>query len=139
MNIMQKNALRQLQYDPSIKISICFEEARWTTELGIRWAMSHSRFSLLWDLSRTTDERPMRIASALLPCQEQNVVLRGFVLRNLAEAHGSSMSYEFVQGLKVSSHQASVRLVHLQIIFPVNPTTQTSDVTNPWMHEDKFL
>ncbi|KAH7885591.1 hypothetical protein F5I97DRAFT_1830693 [Phlebopus sp. FC_14] len=35
MSVMQKNALRQLQYGPSVKIAVRFKEQWWTKELGI--------------------------------------------------------------------------------------------------------
>ncbi|KAI5984068.1 hypothetical protein EDD15DRAFT_1812652 [Pisolithus albus] len=111
MSVRQKNALRQLQYGPSIKIAIHFREPWWTTELGIVGGQSFTDLPirtivypsygvdsdtpstvLIASYCWTTDAD--RLGSLAMP--EQNKALETLVLRNLAEAHGNPITYEFL-------------------------------------------
>ncbi|KAI6041671.1 hypothetical protein EDC04DRAFT_2892921 [Pisolithus marmoratus] len=111
MNVMQKNALRQLQYGPSIKIAIRFEEAWWTTKLGIVGGQSFTDLPIRtivypsYGVDSNTPSTVLiasycwtsdadRLGSLAMP--EQNALLKELVLRNLAEAHGGPITYEFL-------------------------------------------
>lgn len=112
MNLRQKNALRQLQYGPSIKIAIRFTEPWWTNKLGIVGGQSitdlpirtivypsHGVNSntpstvLIASYCWTTDAD--RLGSLATPGQIE--ALKELVLRNLAEAHGDPITYEFLR------------------------------------------
>ncbi|KAI6141922.1 hypothetical protein BKA82DRAFT_961792 [Pisolithus tinctorius] len=111
MNVKQRNALRQLQYGPSVKIAIRFKESWWTTKLDIVGGQSFTDLPirtivypsygvgsntpstvLIASYCWTTDAE--RLGS--LAMAGQNEVLKELVLRNLANAHGDPITYEFL-------------------------------------------
>ncbi|KAI6020431.1 hypothetical protein BKA83DRAFT_16922 [Pisolithus microcarpus] len=111
LNIRQKNALRQLQYGPSIKIAIRFKEAWWTKKLGIVGGQSFtdlpirtivypsygvdpesSSMVLMASYCWTTDADRLGSLATL----EQKDALKVLVLSNLAEAHGHPITYGFL-------------------------------------------
>ncbi|KAI6100915.1 amine oxidase [Pisolithus croceorrhizus] len=112
LNVKQKNALRQFEYGPSVKIAIRFKEPWWTTKLDIVGGQSFTDLPirtivypsygvdsntpstvLIASYCWTTDAE--RLSSLAMP--DKTEVLKGLVLRNLAEAHGSPITYEFLQ------------------------------------------
>ncbi|KAI5990299.1 hypothetical protein F5J12DRAFT_929879 [Pisolithus orientalis] len=111
MNVRQKNALRQLQYGPSVKIAVHFKEPWWTTKLDIVGGQSFTDLPirtivypsygvdsgapstvLIASYCWTTDAE--RLGS--LAMAEQSEVLKELVLHSLAEAHGPPITYEFL-------------------------------------------
>ncbi|KAI5988635.1 hypothetical protein EDC04DRAFT_2588696 [Pisolithus marmoratus] len=119
MNVKQENALRQLEYGPSVKIAIHFKEPWWTTKLGIVGGQSFTDLPirtivypsygvdsntpstvLIASYCWTTDAE--RLSSLAMP--EQQDVLKGLVLRNLAEAHGDAITYDFLQTQFLGMH-----------------------------------
>ncbi|KAI6161803.1 hypothetical protein EDD17DRAFT_1822711 [Pisolithus thermaeus] len=119
MTLPQKNALRQLQYGPSVKIAIRFKEPWWTTRLHIVGGQSFTDLPirtivypsygvnsdtpstvLIASYCWTTDAE--RLGSLAVP--GQNAVLKELVLRNLAEAHGNGITYEFLKDQFLDMH-----------------------------------
>ncbi|KAI6126499.1 hypothetical protein F5141DRAFT_1247376 [Pisolithus sp. B1] len=118
LNILQKNALRQLQYGPSVKIAILFKEAWWTTKLDIVGGQSFTDLPirtivypsygvgpnasrvLIASYCWTTDAE--RLGSLATP--EKVEVLKELVLRNLAEVHGPPITYEFLRSRFIDIH-----------------------------------
>ncbi|KAI6045459.1 amine oxidase [Pisolithus marmoratus] len=112
VNVKQKNALRQLQYGPSIKIAIRFDKPWWTTELGIVGGQSFTDLPirtivypsygdksctpstvLIASYTWTTDAERLGALAKL----DKTDVLKELVLRNLAEVHGPPITYERLQ------------------------------------------
>ncbi|KAI6041672.1 hypothetical protein EDC04DRAFT_2601598 [Pisolithus marmoratus] len=112
MNVKQKNALRQFEYGPSVKIAIRFKEPWWTTKLGIVGGQSYTDLPvrtivypsygvdsdtpstvLIASYTWTTDAE--RLGSITMP--DKIEMLKGLVLRNLADAHGDPITLEFLQ------------------------------------------
>ncbi|KAI5990294.1 amine oxidase [Pisolithus orientalis] len=111
MNVKQKNALRQLQYGPSIKIAMRFKEPWWTTKLNIVGGQSFTDLPirtivypsygvdsdtpstvLIASYCWTTDAE--RLGSLATP--DKTGALKEMVLHNLAEAHGAPITYKFL-------------------------------------------
>ncbi|KAI6020436.1 hypothetical protein BKA83DRAFT_498359 [Pisolithus microcarpus] len=112
MTVQQRNALRNLQYGPSIKIAVQFEEPWWTTKLNIVGGQTYTDLPirtivypsygvdsdtpstvLIASYCWTTDAE--RLGSLALP--ENKAMLEDLVLRNLAEAHGNGITYKFLR------------------------------------------
>ncbi|KAI5990300.1 hypothetical protein F5J12DRAFT_863110 [Pisolithus orientalis] len=125
MNTMQKNALRQLQYGPSVKIAILFREPWWTTKLGIVGGQSFTDLPIRtivypsYGVDSNAKSRVLmasycwtsdadRLSSLASP--EQKDRLKELVLRNLAEAHehagppGVRITYDFLQDQFLDMH-----------------------------------
>ncbi|KAG1873094.1 flavin-containing amine oxidoreductase-domain containing protein [Suillus subluteus] len=120
LNVMQKNALRKVQYAPSIKVGMRFRSAWWTelfdiiggkssTDLPIRTIMypSHGAESstpstvLIASYCLTDDAERLRalINTGKIEYEEQ---LKELVLRNLAEVH--NVDYSFLLDQYVDMH-----------------------------------
>ncbi|KAG1869407.1 hypothetical protein DFJ58DRAFT_63493 [Suillus subalutaceus] len=121
LNVMQTNALRKLQYGPSIKIGMRFRSAWWTT-LGIIGGQSST------DLPIRTIVYPSHGAESSTPStvliasycwtndaerlgalintgkKEYEEQLKELVLRNLAQVHGEQANYDFLLGQYVDMH-----------------------------------
>ncbi|KAI6045465.1 hypothetical protein EDC04DRAFT_2559545 [Pisolithus marmoratus] len=112
LNVKQKNALRQFEYGPSVKIAIRFKEPWWTTKLGIVGGQSFTDLPirtivypsygvdsdspstvLIASYSWTTDAE--RLGSLTMPDKVE--MLKGLVLRNLADAHGDPITLDFLR------------------------------------------
>ncbi|KAI6141914.1 hypothetical protein BKA82DRAFT_1003011 [Pisolithus tinctorius] len=125
MNTMQKNALRQLQYGPSVKIAILFKEPWWTTKLGIVGGQSFTDLPIRtivypsYGADPNAESRVLiasycwtsdadRLGSLATPQQSDR--LKELVLRNLAEAHarvrpnGNLITYDFLQDQFLDMH-----------------------------------
>ena len=118
LNVMQRNALRALDYGPAIKIAILFKSNWWTTKLGIVGGQSYTDLPirtivypsygvdsgtpskvLIASYTRTTDASRLGALSA----KEEKEVLKELVLRNLAKAHygvngSTDVDYKFLVG-----------------------------------------
>ncbi|KAG6380589.1 hypothetical protein JVT61DRAFT_4953 [Boletus reticuloceps] len=116
LNVLQKNALRTLDYGPSIKIGVLFKSDWWKTKLGIVGGQSYT------DLPIRTIVYPSYGVDASPPCkvliasyswttdafrlgalatEKERDVLKDLVLRNLAEAHSRlnpEITYEYLKG-----------------------------------------
>ncbi|KAI6143733.1 hypothetical protein BKA82DRAFT_36374 [Pisolithus tinctorius] len=112
MNVKQKNALRQLQYGPSVKIAIRFREPWWTTKLDIVGGQSFTDLpirTIVYPSYGVGSDTPSTVLIASycwttdaerlgsLAMAGQNEVLKELVLRNLADAHGPPITYEFLR------------------------------------------
>jgi len=115
LSVMQRNALRALDYGPAVKIAVLFKSNWWTTKLGIVGGQSFT------DLPIRTIVYPSYGVDASPPCKvliasyswtsdayrlgalsnsKDREVLKELVLRNLAEAHGrldASITYEYLK------------------------------------------
>ena len=102
LNVMQRNALRALDYEPAIKIGMLFKSNWWTTKLGIVGGQSHTDLpirTIIYPSYGVDSGTPSRVliasytlttdASRLgaLSAKEEKEVLKELVLRNLAQAH----------------------------------------------------
>ncbi|KAI5990285.1 hypothetical protein F5J12DRAFT_727696 [Pisolithus orientalis] len=111
MNVEQKNALRQLQYGPSVKIAIRFKEPWWTTKLNIVGGQSFTDLpirTIVYPSHGVGTDTPSTVLIASycwttdaerlgsLAMAGQNEVLKELVLCNLASAHGDPITYEFL-------------------------------------------
>ncbi|KAF8131457.1 hypothetical protein EV363DRAFT_1449854 [Boletus edulis] len=116
LSLFFKNALRALDYGPSIKIGILFKSDWWKTKLGIVGGQSFT------DLPIRTIVYPSYGVDASPPCKvliasycwttdasrlgalstkKEQDVLKDLVLRNLAEAHSRlnpEITYEYLKG-----------------------------------------
>ncbi|KIJ70595.1 hypothetical protein HYDPIDRAFT_164579 [Hydnomerulius pinastri MD-312] len=112
MTVMQKTALRQLQYGPSIKVGIRFATPWWTTKLGIVGGQSFTDLPvrtivypsygidsntpstvLIASYCWTNDAE--RMGALINSGSEER--LKDIVLRNLAEVHGPEITYAFLK------------------------------------------
>ncbi|KAI5984065.1 hypothetical protein EDD15DRAFT_2177765 [Pisolithus albus] len=119
LNIKQRNGLRQFEYAPGVKVAIRFKEPWWTTKLNIVGGQSFTDLPirtivypsygvdsdtpstvLIASYCWTTDAE--RLGSLTMPDKIEKI--KGLVLRNLAEAHGSPITYEFLQKQYVDIH-----------------------------------
>ena len=116
LNVLQKNALRALNYGPSVKIGVLFKSDWWTTKLGIVGGQSFTDLpirTIVYPSYGVDSDTPCKVLiasycwttdayrlSALGSIKDQEV-LKELVLRNLAEAHGrvdSTITYEYLKG-----------------------------------------
>ncbi|KAI6141916.1 hypothetical protein BKA82DRAFT_28642 [Pisolithus tinctorius] len=119
MNVKQRNALRQLQYGPSVKIAIRFKEPWWTTKLNIVGGQSFTDLpirTIVYPSYGVDSNTPSTVFIASycwttdaerlgsLAMAEQNEVLKELVLRNLADAHGPPITYEFLRDQFLDMH-----------------------------------
>ncbi|KAI5981888.1 hypothetical protein F5J12DRAFT_750746 [Pisolithus orientalis] len=119
LNVRQKNALRQLEYGPSVKIAIRFKEPWWTTKLGIVGGQSFTDLpirTIVYPSYGVDSDTPSTVLIAsyswtsdaerlgTLAGPDKVGVLKGLVLRNLAEAHGDPITYEFLREQFVDIH-----------------------------------
>ena len=112
LNVMQKTALRKLQYGPSIKIGMRFKTAWWTTRFGIIGGQSFTDLPLRtivypsYGVDSNTPSTVLiasycwtndaeRLGSLINTGKiEYDEQLKDLVLRNLAEVHGPGMPYD---------------------------------------------
>ncbi|KAF8435775.1 hypothetical protein L210DRAFT_3648444 [Boletus edulis BED1] len=115
LSVMQRNALRALDYGPAVKIAVLFKSNWWTTKLGIVGGQSFTDLPirtivypsygvdasppckvLIASYSWTSDAYRLSALSAL----KDQGVLKDLVLHNLAEAHGrlnTEITYEYLK------------------------------------------
>jgi monoamine oxidase len=111
LDILQSNALRQLQYGPSIKVGILFTEPWWTTDFGIVGGQSYTDLpirtvvypsygahtdtpsnTLIASYCWTNDAE--RLGSLIRTGQKKyEEQLEYLVLSNLAAVHGKTYQY----------------------------------------------
>ncbi|KAI6020427.1 flavin-containing amine oxidoreductase-domain containing protein [Pisolithus microcarpus] len=112
LNLKQQNALRQFEYGPSVKIAIHFKEPWWTTKLNIVGGQSFTDLpirTIVYPSYSVDSDTPSTVLIASycwttdaerlgsLAVLDKREVLKELVLRNLAEAHGSPITYEFLR------------------------------------------
>ena len=122
LNVMQKNALRALKYNPATKIAILFKSNWWTTKLGIvggqtitdlpicaivypSYGVDSSAPSKVLIAGYARGEDAHRIGS--LSTMKNREVLLDLVLRNLAEAHRGlhpDVTYAYLKDQFVDMH-----------------------------------
>jgi monoamine oxidase len=111
LNVMQKTALRKLQYGPSIKIGVRFKSAWWTEKFGIVGGQSYTDLPLRtivypsYGVDSATPSTVLiasycwtndaeRLGSLINTGKTQyDEQLKELVLRNLAEVHDISYDY----------------------------------------------
>lgn len=114
LNVLQKNALRALDYGPSIKIAILFKSNWWTTKLGIVGGQSYTDLpirTIVYPSYGVDSNTPSKVliasyswtndASRLgaLALKDEKEVLKELVLRNLEETHkhfNYEITYEYL-------------------------------------------
>lgn len=116
LNVMQSNALRALDYGPSIKIAILFKSDWWYQKLGIIGGQSFTDLpirTIVYPSYGVDSPTPSKVliasyswttdASRLgaLASEGQRDVLKELVLRNLADAHygvngNQDVDYDFL-------------------------------------------
>ncbi|KAG0694126.1 hypothetical protein DFH29DRAFT_859812 [Suillus ampliporus] len=119
LNVMQRNALRKLEYGPSIKVGIRFESAWWTDRFGIvggqsftdlpirtivypSYGVDSSSPSTVLIASYCWTNDAERLGSLINTGKEEyNEQLKELVLRNLAEVHNVPYDFLFGQCLDV--------------------------------------
>ncbi|KAF8547023.1 amine oxidase [Imleria badia] len=122
LNIMQKNALRSLAYDPSTKIAILFKSNWWTTKLGIVGGQTFTDLpicSIVYPSHGVDSDTPSKVLIASfswksdsnrlgsLATTKSREVLLDLVLRNLAEIHKGlhpDVTYEYLKEEVVDMH-----------------------------------
>ncbi|KAI6106546.1 hypothetical protein EDD16DRAFT_1523887 [Pisolithus croceorrhizus] len=119
MNVMQTNALRQLQYGPSVKTAILFKEAWWTDKLGIVGGQSFTDLPIRTIVYPSYGAGPLAASRVLiasycwtsdaerlssLATPQEIGVLTELVLRNLADVHGPPITREFLRSQFVDIH-----------------------------------
>lgn len=122
LNVMQKNALRKLQYGPSIKIGVRFKSAWWTdlfdivggqsfTDLPIRtivypsYGVDSSSPSTVLIASYCWTNDAERLGALVSTGKEEYIEqLKELVLRNLAEVHSGRATYDFLSEQFLDMH-----------------------------------
>ncbi|KAG2356587.1 hypothetical protein BDR07DRAFT_1422808 [Suillus spraguei] len=120
LNMMQRNALRKLQYGPSTKIGVHFKSAWWTERFGIKGGQSFTDLpirTIVYPSYGVDSESPstVLIASycwtndaerlgALIDTgkTEYHEQLKELVLRNLADVH--NITYDFLSDQFLDMH-----------------------------------
>ncbi|KAH0837761.1 hypothetical protein J3R83DRAFT_5939 [Lanmaoa asiatica] len=115
LGVMQRNALRALDYGPSIKIAILFKSNWWTTKLGIVGGQSFTDLpirTIVYPSYGVDSRTPSKVLIAsycwttdadrlgALSVMKEREVLEELVLRNLAEAHSRlnpEISYKYLK------------------------------------------
>ncbi|KAG2151158.1 flavin-containing amine oxidoreductase-domain containing protein [Suillus bovinus] len=114
LNVMQKNALRKLQYGPSIKVGIYFKSAWWTDLFGIEGGQSFTDLPIrtivypsygIYSSSPSTvliasycwTNDAERLGALINSGKDSyNEQLKELVLRDLAAVHGDKANYQFL-------------------------------------------
>ena len=122
LNIMQKNALRTLDYGPSTKVAILFKSNWWTTKLGIVGGQTLTDLpicSIVYPSHGVDSSTPSKVLVAsyswkgdanrlgVLATTKHRDALLELVLRNLAEAHSGlhpDVTYAYLREEFVDMH-----------------------------------
>lgn len=122
LNVMQKNALRGLQYTTATKIAILFKSNWWTTKLGIVGGQTMTDLpicTIIYPSYGVNSSTPSKVLIASyswgaladrlgsLATGKHREVLKELVLRNIAEAHNGlhpDVTYTYLREQFVDMH-----------------------------------
>ncbi|KAG9310407.1 hypothetical protein JVU11DRAFT_9546 [Chiua virens] len=118
LNTLQKNALRQSDYGPAVKIAIRFSKA-WWADLGIHGGQANTDLPIRTIVypSYGTKEKPCNVliasyswttdAERIAALNQNRACLKDLVLANLAEAHkhkDNKVTHEYLSSLFKDMH-----------------------------------